>query len=228
MSPAVDVKHSSSTASMSALAPTRRSRSGAREQHLYPDPVPPGWTVGCRRLPSLPGGSQELSQAFSRLRSEGRGRHGGYHQVRPPAALPPDHPGAAVRGTQPCLLGMRHNNHCELQATAQSQGLTHVRLPYRSPGWAWMHPMSALSPTRTAASCARDACASATRSKAPRVGCDGRGIDSMVITDLMQPWGESSCTRAASASTFARPARSSTKPSRLDHPKYPDFVLIST
>jgi len=62
------------------------------------------------------------------------------------------------------------NNHCELQATAQSQGLTHVRLPYRSPGWAWMHPMSALSPTRTAASCARDACASATRSKAPTCG----------------------------------------------------------
>ncbi len=58
------------------------------------------------------------------------------------------------------------NNHCELQNVAQSQGLTHVRLPYRNPKLEVMPLTSASWPTTTAASSAPAASVSATRSKA--------------------------------------------------------------
>jgi bidirectional [NiFe] hydrogenase diaphorase subunit len=88
------------------------------------------------------------------------------------------------------------NGHCSLQWLAQEQGLDHIRLAYRSPA----RQVDA-SHTRFAFDYNR--CVLCTR--CVRV-CDeiegahtwdvmGRGIDSCVITDLRQPWGDSaSCT----------------------------------
>ena len=39
----------------------------------------------------------------------------------------------------------------------------------------------------------------------------GRGIDSIVITDLNQPWGESAARAAGNACRYAPPARYSTR-----------------
>jgi bidirectional [NiFe] hydrogenase diaphorase subunit len=53
----------------------------------------------------------------------------------------------------------------------------------------------------------------------------GRGIDSMVITDLKQPWGESSCTRCGKCVNVC-PTGALFDKSKVGskHPKYPDFV----
>lgn len=88
------------------------------------------------------------------------------------------------------------NGHCELQTMAQRLGIDHISLPYRYPSRAVdaSHERFALDPNR---------CILCTR--CVRV-CDevegahtwdvlGRGIESQVITDLHQPWGQStSCT----------------------------------
>ena len=118
------------------------------------------------------------------------------------------------------------NNHCELQSTAQSQGLTHVRLPYRS---------SSLGVDASNERFVADQNRCILCTRCVRV-CDeiegahvwdvmGRGIDSMVITDLMQPWGESSCTRCGKCVNVC-PTGALFDKSKVgsDHPKYPDFV----
>jgi bidirectional [NiFe] hydrogenase diaphorase subunit len=118
------------------------------------------------------------------------------------------------------------NNHCELQATAQSQGLTHVRLPYRS---------SSLGVDASNERFVADQNRCILCTRCVRV-CDeiegahvwdvmGRGIDSMVITDLMQPWGESTCTRCGKCVNVC-PTGALFDKSKVgsDHPKYPDFV----
>jgi bidirectional [NiFe] hydrogenase diaphorase subunit len=88
------------------------------------------------------------------------------------------------------------NGRCDLQSLAQTQGVTHVRFPYRYP----KHHMDA-SHERFVVD--HNRCILCTR--CVRV-CDeiegahtwdlmGRGISSLVITDLNQPWGSSeTCT----------------------------------
>ena len=88
------------------------------------------------------------------------------------------------------------NGHCDLQNMAQRLGIDHISLPYRYPQARVdaSHERFAFDPNR---------CILCTR--CVRV-CDevegahtwdvlGRGIESQIITDLNQPWGEStSCT----------------------------------
>jgi bidirectional [NiFe] hydrogenase diaphorase subunit len=89
------------------------------------------------------------------------------------------------------------NGQCELQAMAQRLGITHIDIPYRYPNFKVdsSHEMFRQDDNR---------CILCTR--CVRV-CDeiegahtwdvmGRGIEACVITDLNQPWGDStSCTR---------------------------------
>jgi len=53
----------------------------------------------------------------------------------------------------------------------------------------------------------------------------GRGIDSMIISDLNQPWGESACTRCGKCVQVC-PTGALFDKSKIgsDHPKYPDFL----
>ena len=53
----------------------------------------------------------------------------------------------------------------------------------------------------------------------------GRGIDSLVITDLAQPWGESTCTRCGKCVNVC-PTGALFDKSKVgsSYPKYPDFV----
>lgn len=88
------------------------------------------------------------------------------------------------------------NGHCDLQALAQKFGLTHVHFPYR-------YPRQQIDASHGRFSVDHNRCVLCTR--CVRV-CDevegahtwdlmGRGIETHVITDLSQPWGDSqSCT----------------------------------
>jgi bidirectional [NiFe] hydrogenase diaphorase subunit len=88
------------------------------------------------------------------------------------------------------------NGHCDLQGLAQAHGLDHVPFPYR-------YPRLALDASHDRFVVDHNRCILCTR--CVRV-CDeiegahtwdvmGRGTESMVITDLNQPWGESdTCT----------------------------------
>ena len=88
------------------------------------------------------------------------------------------------------------NGHCELQDLAQSHGIDHVELQYR-----W--PQTRVDSSHDRFRLDHNRCILCTR--CVRV-CDeiegahtkdvaGRGIDSMIINDLMQAWGDSeTCT----------------------------------
>ena len=53
----------------------------------------------------------------------------------------------------------------------------------------------------------------------------GRGADCLVITDLNQPWGESSCTRCGKCvQVCPTGALSDKRKFGSDHPKYPETV----
>jgi bidirectional [NiFe] hydrogenase diaphorase subunit len=88
------------------------------------------------------------------------------------------------------------NGHCDLQTLAQEHGMTHVHFPYR-------YPKLDVDASHERFVVDHNRCILCTR--CVRV-CDeiegahtwdllGRGVDSRVITDLNQPWGEAeSCT----------------------------------
>jgi bidirectional [NiFe] hydrogenase diaphorase subunit len=88
------------------------------------------------------------------------------------------------------------NGHCDLQSMAQRLGIDHISLPYR-------YPRRTVDASHQRFAFDANRCILCTR--CVRV-CDevetahtwdvaGRGIDSQVITDLAQPWGDSStCT----------------------------------
>lgn len=88
------------------------------------------------------------------------------------------------------------NGHCELQALAASLGVTHVRVPYRSPRLAvdLSHPRFALDHHRCIL-CARCVRVCDEIEGAHTWDVAGRGADARVITDLAMPWNQAStCT----------------------------------
>ena len=118
------------------------------------------------------------------------------------------------------------NGHCELQSLAQEQGLTNVRLPYRNP----QLPVDASHERFTADHNRCVLCMRCVRACAEIEGAHvwdvmGRGIDSMVITDLHEDWGKSTCTRCGKCVQVC-PTGALFDKSKIgsDHPKYPDFL----
>ncbi len=85
------------------------------------------------------------------------------------------------------------NGNCELQSLSQELGVTHVRLPYRN-------PELTVDASHERFTCDHNRCILCTR--CVRVCAEiegahvwdvmGRGAGCRVITDLAQPWGESS------------------------------------
>jgi bidirectional [NiFe] hydrogenase diaphorase subunit len=118
------------------------------------------------------------------------------------------------------------NGHCELQAMAQDQGLTHIRLPYRNPALT----VDASHERFTADHNRCILCMRCVRVCAEIEGAHvwdvmGRGIDSIVITDLHDEWGKSTCTRCGKCVQVC-PTGALFDKSKIgsDHPKYPDFL----
>lgn len=122
------------------------------------------------------------------------------------------------------------NGHCELQSLGQSQGLTHVRLPYRNPKLEVdaSHERFLLDHNRCIL-CTRCVRVCAEIEGAHIWDVSGRGIDSLLIADLHQPWGESACTRCGKCVQVCPTGALSDK-SKVgsDHPKYPEFLGLLT
>jgi bidirectional [NiFe] hydrogenase diaphorase subunit len=118
------------------------------------------------------------------------------------------------------------NGHCELQALGQQQGLTHVRLPYRNPKLAVdaSHERFTVDHNRCIL-CTRCVRVCAEIEGAHVWDVMGRGINSIVITDLHDEWGSSSCTRCGKCVQCC-PTGALFDKSKIgsDHPKYPDFL----
>jgi bidirectional [NiFe] hydrogenase diaphorase subunit len=88
------------------------------------------------------------------------------------------------------------NGRCELQAMAQSMGVTSVRFPYRYPNLPvdMSHPRYVLDHNRCIL-CTRCVRVCAEIEGAHVWDVSSRGIHSKITSDLDQPWGESaSCT----------------------------------
>jgi bidirectional [NiFe] hydrogenase diaphorase subunit len=118
------------------------------------------------------------------------------------------------------------NGHCELQAMGQEQGLTHIRLPYRNPKLT----LDASHERFTADHNRCILCMRCVRVCAEIEGAHvwdvmGRGINSVVITDLNDEWGKSTCTRCGKCVKVC-PTGALFDKSKIgsDHPKYPDFL----
>lgn len=88
------------------------------------------------------------------------------------------------------------NGHCELQSLAQQLGVHHTRYPYRYPKFNYdaSHPKFNYDANRCIL-CTRCMRACEEVEGARTWNVMGRGINSVMITDLHQPWGQSlSCT----------------------------------
>jgi bidirectional [NiFe] hydrogenase diaphorase subunit len=88
------------------------------------------------------------------------------------------------------------NGHCELQTLAYEQGMDHVRFPYRFPKWEVdiSHPLFGMDHNRCIL-CTRCVRVCWHIEGAGTKNVAGRGTDSRIITDLRQPWGDSTtCT----------------------------------
>ena len=118
------------------------------------------------------------------------------------------------------------NGHCELQSLGQSLGLTHIRLPYRNPKLEIdaSHERFTLDHNRCIL-CTRCVRVCAEVEGAHVWDVMGRGVDSMIISDLNEPWGESSCTRCGKCVQVC-PTGALFDKSKVgsDHPKYPEFL----
>lgn len=88
------------------------------------------------------------------------------------------------------------NNHCDLQTLAQSLSIDHIRMPYFYPKREVdaSHERFAIDHNRCVM-CTRCVRVCAEVEGAQTWGVMDRGINSCVITDLNQPWGDSqTCT----------------------------------
>ncbi len=88
------------------------------------------------------------------------------------------------------------NSHCELQTLAQQLGVHHTRYPYRYPVFKLdaTHPKFNYDANRCIL-CTRCMRACEEVEGARTWNVMGRGINSTMVTDLHQPWGESrTCT----------------------------------
>jgi len=88
------------------------------------------------------------------------------------------------------------NGHCELQTLAMTHGMDHVRFEYRHPQCALdlSHPLFGLDHNRCVL-CTRCMRVCWYIEGAGTLNVSGRGVNSRIITDLNQPWGESeTCT----------------------------------
>ncbi len=88
------------------------------------------------------------------------------------------------------------NGHCELQDLAQSMGIDHIRLPYLFPKREVdaSHERFALDTNRCVL-CTRCVRVCDEVETAHTWDVSGRGLESCVITDLNEPWGDSvTCT----------------------------------
>ena len=118
------------------------------------------------------------------------------------------------------------NGYCELQTLGQEQGLTHVRLPYRNPELRVdaSHDRFTVDHNRCIL-CTRCVRVCAEIEGAHVWDVMGRGIDCIVITDLHEEWGKSTCTRCGKCVQVC-PTGALFDKSKIgsDHPKYPDFL----
>ena len=88
------------------------------------------------------------------------------------------------------------SGHCELQTLAQDHGVTHIRYPYNYPRLAvdTSHPRYVLDHNRCVL-CSRCVRACAEIEGAHVWNIAGRGIQSLLVSELKRPWGEAtSCT----------------------------------
>ncbi len=118
------------------------------------------------------------------------------------------------------------NGNCELQTLGQEQGLTHIRLPYRNPEL----PVDASHERYTVDHNRCILCTRCVRACAEIEGAHvwdvmGRGINSIVITDLHEEWGSSTCTKCGKCVQVC-PTGALYDKSKIgvDHPKNPDFL----
>jgi bidirectional [NiFe] hydrogenase diaphorase subunit len=118
------------------------------------------------------------------------------------------------------------NGNCELQSLGQEQGLTHIRLPYRNPEL----PVDASHERYTVDHNRCILCTRCVRACAEIEGAHvwdvmGRGINSIVITDLHEEWGSSTCTKCGKCVQVC-PTGALYDKSKIgvDHPKNPDFL----
>ena len=88
------------------------------------------------------------------------------------------------------------NGHCELQTLAQTLGLTHVRFPYNYPRLPvdTSHPRFVLDQNRCVL-CSRCVRVCDEIEGAHVWDIAARGINSLLVSDLNRPWGDSeNCT----------------------------------
>jgi len=114
----------------------------------------------------------------------------------------------------------------ELQALAQDQGVTHISLPYRNPELTVDASLAQFTVDHNRCIlCTRCVRVCAEIEGAHVWDVMGRGINSIVITDLHDNWGSSSCTRCGKCVQVC-PTGALFDKSKVgsDHPKYPDFL----
>ena len=118
------------------------------------------------------------------------------------------------------------NGRCELQSLGQDQGLTHIRFPYRNPELYVdaSHERYTVDHNRCVL-CTRCVRACAEIEGAHVWDVMGRGIDSIVITDLHEDWGRSTCTKCGKCVQVC-PTGALFDKSKVgtDHPKNPEFL----